>query len=142
MWPGVYDILDSKSTHIKFIFETFLFPHTYRIFPVIFEVQDELLQDFKSSRVCVLSCFSRVQLLWPCRPWPTRLLCPWDSPGKNTGVGLPCPPPGDLPTQGLNPRLLHLLWWQAYSLPPAPPGKPLNPHRANEIWNYTTYYAT
>ena len=24
--------------------------------------------------------------LWPCRPWPTRLLCPWDSPGKNTGV--------------------------------------------------------
>ena len=24
------------------------------------------------------------------RPWglqPTRLLCPWDSPGKNTGVG-------------------------------------------------------
>ena len=19
--------------------------------------------------------------------WPTRLLCPWDSPGKNTGVG-------------------------------------------------------
>ena len=63
MWPGVYDILDSKSTHIKFIFETFLFPHIYRIFPVIFEVQDELLQDFKSSRVCVLSCFSRVQLL-------------------------------------------------------------------------------
>ena len=22
-----------------------------------------------------------------CGPWPTRLLCPWDSPGKNTGVG-------------------------------------------------------
>ena len=39
--------------------------------------------------------------LWPCRPWPTRLLCPWDSPGKNTGVGLPCPPPGDLPNPGI-----------------------------------------
>ena len=24
---------------------------------------------------------------------PTRLLCPWDFPGKNTGVGLPCPSP-------------------------------------------------
>ena len=29
-----------------------------------------------------------------------------------------------LPTQGLNPHLLHLLNWQAGSLPPAPPGKP------------------
>ena len=23
----------------------------------------------------------------PFGPWPTRLLCPWDSPGKDTGVG-------------------------------------------------------
>ena len=25
--------------------------------------------------------------LWPQRLWLTMLLCPWDSPGKNTGVG-------------------------------------------------------
>ena len=25
--------------------------------------------------------------LWPYGPWPTRLLCPWYFPGKNTGVG-------------------------------------------------------
>ena len=25
--------------------------------------------------------------VWPHRRKPTRLLCPWDSPGKNTGVG-------------------------------------------------------
>ena len=25
--------------------------------------------------------------VWPYRRQPTRLLCPWDSPGKNTGVG-------------------------------------------------------
>ena len=31
--------------------------------------------------------------------------------------GLPCPPPRDLPAQGLNPRLLRLLHWQADSLP-------------------------
>ena len=28
--------------------------------------------------VCVLSCV--------CGLWPTKLLCPWDFPGKNTGV--------------------------------------------------------
>ena len=31
---------------------------------------------------------------------------------------LPRPPPGDLPHSGLNLRLLHLLHWQADSLPP------------------------
>ena len=54
--------------------------------------------------VCVLSHFSRVQLF--------VTLCPWDSPGKNTGVGgLLCPPGqgGIFPTQ---------------SLPLGPPGKP------------------
>ena len=25
--------------------------------------------------------------LWPCGSYPARLLCPWDSPGKNIGVG-------------------------------------------------------
>ena len=34
-------------------------------------------------------------------------------------------PPGDLPTQGWNLCLLHLLHWQAGSLPLAPSGKPL-----------------
>ena len=37
--------------------------------------------------------------------------------------GLLCPPPGDLPTQRWNPRLLHLLHWQVGSLPLVPPGK-------------------
>ena len=32
---------------------------------------------------------------------PTRLLCPRDSPGKNTGVGCQCPPLGDLPNPGI-----------------------------------------
>ena len=27
-----------------------------------------------------------------------------DSPGKDTGVGLPCPPPGDLPNLEIKPR--------------------------------------
>ena len=40
--------------------------------------------------------------------WPTaRLLCPWDSPGKNTGVGCHAFFQRIFPTQGLNPGLLH-----------------------------------
>ena len=35
-----------------------------------------------------------------------RLLCPWDSPGKNTGV-LPFPFPGGLPHPGTEPRSSH-----------------------------------
>ena len=38
----------------------------------------------------------------------------------------PCPPPGDIPDQGSNLRLLCLLHWQAGSLPLVPPGKPLS----------------
>ena len=38
--------------------------------------------------------------------------------------GFPCPPPGDLPTQGLNSYILCLLHWQAGSLPLVPPEKP------------------
>ena len=40
---------------------------------------------------------------------PTRLLCPWDSAGKNTGVGSHVLLQGIFPTQGLNPHLLPLI---------------------------------
>ena len=43
--------------------------------------------------------------------WPVRLLCPWDSPGKDTGVA--CHALLQIfPAQGLNPYLLGLLHWQ------------------------------
>ena len=41
--------------------------------------------------------------LWPHGLQPTRLLCPWNFPGKNTGVGLPCPSLGNLPNPGIKP---------------------------------------
>ena len=47
----------------------------------------------------------------------TRLLCPWGSPGKNTGVGCHARLQGISPTQGLNPRPLQLLHRQAPCLP-------------------------
>ena len=34
---------------------------------------------------------------------PTRLYCPWDSPGKNTGVGCHALLQGDLPEPGMEP---------------------------------------
>ena len=45
--------------------------------------------------------------LWPHGLQPTRLLCSWDSPGKNTGEGCHTLLQGIFPTQGLNPRLPH-----------------------------------
>ena len=53
--------------------------------------------------------------LWPYGLWPTRLLCPWDSSAKNTGVGCDFLHQGIFLTQGLNLGLLHLLHWQADS---------------------------
>ena len=46
-----------------------------------------------------------------------KLLCPWDSPGKNIGVGYHFLLHGTFLTQGLNPNLLCLLPWQVGSLP-------------------------
>ena len=34
-----------------------------------------------------ISCLVMPYSLWPHELQPTRLLCPWDSPGRNTGVG-------------------------------------------------------
>ena len=36
---------------------------------------------------CVLSCLAVSNSLQSFRLWPARLLCPWDFPGKNNGVG-------------------------------------------------------
>ena len=45
--------------------------------------------------------------LRPCGLQPARLLCPWSSPGKNTGVGSHSLLQGIFPSQGLNRGLLH-----------------------------------
>ena len=45
--------------------------------------------------------------LWPQGLQPTRPLCPWDSPGQDTGVSCHALLPRIFPTQGSNPGLLH-----------------------------------
>jgi len=54
-------------------------------------------------------------------PWTVALLAllPWNSSGKNTGMGEF--PPGDFPKPGIKPRFPAL---RADSLPSEPPGKP------------------
>ena len=44
--------------------------------------------------------------LQPCGLWPTRLLCPWDPPDKNTGVGCRVIIQGNLPNPGAEPGSL------------------------------------
>ena len=52
---------------------------------------------------------------------PARFLCPWNSPGRNTGVGCHSHLQGNLPDPGIEPRSSTL---QADALLSEPPGKP------------------
>ena len=47
---------------------------------------------------------------WPNGLQPTRLLCPWNFPSKNTGVGCHVLLQGIFPTQGLSLGLLRCRW--------------------------------
>ena len=71
----------------------------------------------------MLSHFSPLQLFATLWTAASRLLYPWDSPGKNTGVGCHALLQGIVPTQESNLLLLGLLYWQVGSLPLVPPGK-------------------
>ena len=85
-------------------------------------------------RVLALTC---VRLFaTPCTVAP-RLLCPWDFPVKNTGVGCHFLLKGIFPTQGSNPHLLHLLHCQAESLALVSPGSPVNTEKGQ---NYCDDY--
>ena len=57
--------------------------------------------------VCVLVAQSCPNLCDSHGLQPARLLCPWNSPGKNTGVGCHSLLQGIFPTRGMHPGLLH-----------------------------------
>ena len=63
--------------------------------------------------VCVCVCsVSRLAVsgsLWPHGLYPARLLCPWNSPVKNTGVGSHFLLQGNLPYPGIKPCLDSVL---------------------------------
>ena len=106
----------SPSFSVLLLCSSFFFPSSSSHLEVI----HSFLVLLSSLGTCILSLFIHV---WLCETL-ARLLCPWDSPGKNTGVDFLALLQGILPTQGSNPRLLWLLHWQTGSLPWVPPGKP------------------
>ena len=68
--------------------------------------------------------------LWAHGLQPARLLCPWGFSRQECWSGLPCPPPGDLPRPGVEPRSPA---WQEDSLPVEPPRKPQNTHNSSHF---------
>ena len=67
----------------------------------------ESTQGSLSIKLCACSVTSVVSnTLQPHGPQPTRLLCPWDFPSKNTGLGFHALLQEICLTQGSNPRLL------------------------------------
>ena len=52
-----------------------------------FSLSPHLLNALLLLLLLLLSRFSHSNSVRPKRQQPTRLHCPWDSPGKNTGVG-------------------------------------------------------
>ena len=71
--------------------------------------------------MCVhISCLIVSESLQSCGLWTASLLCPWNSPGKNNGVGCHSLFQGIFPTEGSNPGLPAL---QADSLPSESTGK-------------------
>ena len=71
----------------------------------------------------LLSRFSSVRLCATHRWQPTRLPCPWDSPGKSTGVGchflLQCMKVKSKMKLLSRVRLLETPWTAAYQAPPS-----------------------
>ena len=47
---------------------------------------------------------------------PARLICPWDFPGKNSGMGCHFLSPGDLPDPGIQLASLMLLTFFCFQL--------------------------
>ena len=94
------------------------------IFSLFLRVSSIYLASTNTANVCACSVASVVSnSVQSYGLQPARLLCPWDSSGKNTGVGCHALLQGIFLTQGLNPCLLCLLHQHAGSLPLAPRGK-------------------
>ena len=85
--------------------------------------------------------------LQPYGLYPTRLLCAWDSPGKNPGVGCHFLFQGIFWTQGSNSQLLSLLHWQLKSLPLTPLRRPIcsfmppyDPDVSSKKWSFSLLF--
>ena len=80
-----------------------------KVMSLLFNMLSMLVITFlpRCMYVCMWSRLDVSDSLQPHGLQPARLLCPWDSPGKNTEVGCHFLLREIFPTQGSNPGLLH-----------------------------------
>ena len=83
------------------------FKMTYRSLTASFLTNNILSGTFSSSTVGCESSSVVSSSLQPHGLWPARLVCPWNSPGQNTGEGSHSLLQGIFPTQGSNSGLPH-----------------------------------
>ena len=81
------------------------------------------IEDISILCVCVCSVIQSRLTLWPHGLQPTRLLWPWNLPGKHTWASCHFLLQGIFLTQGPNLYLLHPLHWHVDTLPLVPLGK-------------------
>ena len=99
------------SNQKKLNFDTFWYDWTLK---TLCHVEEFRHIDPVTAAMCVCSVLS--DSLWLHGLQPANLLCPWNFPGKNTGVGCRFLLQWIFLTQGLNPHLLHLQDCQVDSL--------------------------
>ena len=111
-----------------------IFLHKYMWFQSLEDGHEKMMWRPKMTSnnyvlVCIVAqlCLTRVFAT----PWTVRLLCPWGFSREEYWSGLPCPPRGDLPKPGMEPRSAT---WQVDSLPFEPLVKP--------SYNYKQFKAT
>ena len=100
MYPGLRSSLGVVTTFFSCLFSTLNLESSSIFF----------FFNFWDIHCCCLVAKSCPTLCDPmdCRGAPfSRVLCPWNSLGENTGVGCHCLLQGLFPTQGSDPGLLH-----------------------------------
>ena len=117
-WCFSFNTVDKRKTGFQFSINLVFLYLEAMTGSMYFSVNVQKIWDVLNySNVCTRVMSDSLQ---PYGLKPTRLLCPWDSLGKNTGVGCHALLQGIFPTQGSNTHLSCLQHWQAGSLPLVP----------------------
>ena len=106
IWVTVWRILDSMKKH-GFLGQRMQVGWSVQILGLLGDCLTFHLLPISHKESESVGCSVVSNSLQPHGLNPTRLLCPWNSPGKNTGVGCHSLLQGIFPTQGSNPGLLH-----------------------------------
>ena len=97
-------------------------PTLFKSISILFYRSSIITPNVSYLKTCVRSLQSCLSLCDPHGPQRVRLPCPWDSLGKNTGVGYHALPQGIFLTQRQNPchlclllcRQTHRVTWEAF----------------------------